>query len=140
MQSKNAAVATATGWGRSVVQTYYGATALFLGLDLFLGLNVRLAFLDGAWPLRGAYYGFCFACLGLMLWRPAWTAIIAAFESLITLAALIVSFGSRALIGGVQSLDGAGTPITLPAVINFLLAGGIAYVAWVRGIRALQRA
>lgn len=73
---------------RNVLVSYYAATALFLLLDYLLGINLRLAFLDANAGFRAAYYAFCFACLAAMLWRPAWTVAIAAFESLLTLAAM----------------------------------------------------
>ena len=118
---------------------YYAATAVFLLLDLALGLNVRIAFLQGSPPLRAAYYGICFACLSLILWRPGWTPLVTAFESLVTLAALIVSFGTRAILASDAVLEGRDTALTLPEVVNFLLAGGIAYLAWTRGLRELVR-
>lgn len=121
------------------LHAYYAATALFLALDLVFDINLRVAFFDASAHLRGAYYAVCFACLALMLTRPAWTVVIAAFESLVTLAALIIAFGSRALLASDAVLYGS-TPLVRPAeVVNFVLGGGVAYVAWVRGIRALQR-
>jgi hypothetical protein len=38
-----------------------------------------------------------------------------------------------------RMLEGSAEPLTVEQVINFLLAGGIAYIAWVRGINALIR-
>ena len=118
---------------------YYAATVLFLLLDFAAGINVRLAFLENLPAARAAYYLVCFACLGLMLWRPAWTEIISAFESLVTLAALIIGMGMRTLLASDRMLEGGADPLTVEQVINFLLAGGIAYIAWVRGINALIR-
>ena len=66
---------------RKVLVLYYAATLVFLVLDYAVGLNLRLAFLDSAPVARAAYYGVCFLCLALMLWRPAWTVFIGAFES-----------------------------------------------------------
>ena len=96
--------AGATALSRGVMLAYYGATPGFLLLDLAAGVNVRVAFLAGDWPLRAAYYGICLACLALILWRPAWTAIVGAFESLLTLAALITRFGTRAILASDAAL------------------------------------
>ncbi len=117
---------------------YYGATPVFLLLDLAAGINVRVAFLEGDWPLRSAYYGICLACLALILWRPAWTAIVGAFESLLTLTALITRFGTRAILASDRALAGREPPLMIDEVINFLLAGGIAYLAWTRGMAAFR--
>lgn len=117
---------------------YYAATALFVVLDLAGGFNVRLSFLEPYPEARIAYYAICFFCLALMIGRPAWTVLIGAFESLVTLVALILSVGVRALLVTDNMLEGRVDLVTLPEIINFLLAGGIAYIAWARGIRRLQ--
>lgn len=124
--------------GRLLV-LYYAATMLFLLLDYTAGINVRLAFLDDLPAARAGYYLVCFTCLGLMLWRPAWTELISAFESLVTLVALIIGMGMRTLIATDRMLDDAADPVTVEQLVNFLLAGGIAYIAWVRGINTLNR-
>jgi hypothetical protein len=117
---------------------YYAATALFIVLDFAADFNVRLSFLEPYPEARIAYYAICFFCLALMIWRPAWTELIGAFESLVTLVALILTMGMRTLIVTDQMLDGSVDLVTLPEIINFLLAGGIAYIAWAKGIRRLQ--
>ncbi len=112
---------------------------MFLLLDYVVGLNVRLAFLE-TWPLwRAAYYGFCFLCLALMIWRPAWTTLIGSFESLVTLVALIFSMAIRTLVVTDQMIETGTGYVTVEEVTNFMLAGGIAYLAWVRGINQLRR-
>ena len=87
---------------------------------------------------RGAYYGVCFACLSLMLWRPAWTVLISAFESLVTLSALIINMGMRVLLATDRVLETGTGFITAPEIYNFLLSGGVAYIAWVKGINRLK--
>lgn len=124
---------------RRIMQAYYAATVVFLLLDYLGGLNVRVAFLADAAGPRAGYYGFCLFCLVLMTWRPAWTAIVSAFESLVTLVSLIVATGTRAILVSDGMLQGTEPGISTAEIVNFLLAGGIAYVAWTRGLRALQR-
>lgn len=121
-----------------IVVLYYAATVVFLLLDYALGINVRLAFLDALPVARAAYYGVCFACLALMAWRPAWTILIAAFESLVTLSALIVGMGVRVLTVTDQVLETGVGYVTMHEIYNFMISGGIAYVAWVRGINRLK--
>ena len=122
-----------------VLVLYYAATVGFLVLDFALGINVRLAFLDALPMARVAYYGVCFACFALMLWRPAWTVLIGAFESVVTLSALIVSMGVRALLMTDSVLEGGSGYITTHEIYNFMISGGVAYVAWVRGINRLKQ-
>ncbi|MDH3748926.1 MAG: hypothetical protein OER97_12060 [Gammaproteobacteria bacterium] len=124
---------------RHLLLAYYGATVLFLLLDILFDLNVRIAFFEASIPLRAAYYAVCFACLALMLWRPNWTAIVSAFESLVTLVALIVSFGVRTILISDATLEGRGMVISVPEIVNFLMSGAIAYIAWTRGMRQFRQ-
>ena len=127
----------ATQTPRQAILAYYIATAVFLLLDLGLDFNVRIAFLE-AYPLwRAVYYGVCFVCLGLMLWRPEWTVVVSTVESLVTLVALILAFGIRAITLQHSILAGTGQIITLAEIINFLLSGSVAYFSWTRGMRKL---
>ena len=123
----------------AVPRLYYASTAIFLLLDLLVDFNVRLAFLE-PWPAwRAAYYLFCFACLGLIVWRPALTVLVSTIESLITLTALILSFGSRVLGMSANVLETGSGIITVEEIINFGIAGGFAWYAWMRGSDALSR-
>ncbi len=121
-----------------VLPWYYAATALFLLLDYWLGVNVRVAFLD-AWPTaRIAYYGVCFACLALMLWRPGWTTLIGTFESLVTLIALIFSMAVRVVIPNDAIFEENAAFVSVQEIINFLIAGSMAYYSWVNGLKQLM--
>lgn len=114
---------------------YYLATAVFLLIDYGAGINLRVAFLD-PWPVaRGAYYAICFACLALMLRRPQWGLAIGSFESLITVVALIFSMAVRILIPNDAIFAENASIVTFPEIINFLISGSVAYLAWVNGLR-----
>jgi hypothetical protein len=121
-----------------ILVLYYAATAVFAVLDFALDFNVRIAFLEALPMARVAYYGVCFTCLALMLWRPAWTVLISAFESLVTLSALIIGMGMRVLLLTDDVLETGTGFITMPEIYNFMISGGIAYVAWVKGINHLK--
>jgi len=121
-----------------ILLLYYAATAVFLLLDYVGGLNVRLAFLE-PWPMgRAAYYVFCFLCLALMIWRPEWTTLIGAFESLVTLVALIFSMALRTLVVTDQVIETGAGYVSVEEIMNFMLAGGIAYLSWIKGISRLR--
>ena len=121
----------------TLIRIYYAATAIFLLLDYLVDINVRLAFLE-AWPAwRAGYYLFCFACLGLIMWRPALTTLVTTVESLITLSALILSLGAK-VMSTVTVLETGGEFITTEEIFNFMIAGGAAWIGWLRGTQTLQ--
>lgn len=120
-----------------ILPWYYAATIVFLLLDFFGGVNVRVAFLDSLPTARIAYYGICFACLGLMIWRPAWTTLIGTFESLVTMIALIFGMAVRVMVPNDAIVEKNIAIVTSEQLINFIIAGSIAYFAWVKGLKAL---
>lgn len=123
---------------RHVLLAYYAATALFLLLDYGFSINVRLAFLDAHPDWRGAYYGLCFGCLALIIWRPALDVIVGAVESLLTLVALILHLALRVMLISDDMLETGAGFVTMPEIINFLISGGIAYFAWAQGMKSLR--
>lgn len=124
---------------RKLLVLYYAATVFFLVLDFALDFNIRIAFLESLPTARIAYYGVCFTCLALMLWRPGWTVFISAFESLVTLSALIISMAMRTLLVTEQVLESGTGFITMPEIYNFMISGGVAYVAWFHGVNRLKK-
>jgi hypothetical protein len=122
-----------------VMLLYYAATAVFVLLDLVLDVNVRVAFLESLPWARAGYYGVCFACLGVILWRPPSAVLVGAFESLVTLSALIIHFGMRVLLATDRVVETGTGFVTMQEIVNFLVAGVIAYIAWINGISRLSR-
>jgi hypothetical protein len=117
---------------------YYSATALFMLLDYVFEINVRLAFLDLYPGWRLAYYLFCFLCLGLILWRPAWAAFIGAAESILTVSLLIISAAMRVIIVTDEMIDTGRGAVSYNEMINFAIAFSVVYVSYTRSIKALQ--
>ncbi len=123
----------------TLLRIYYAATLLFVMLDYFLSINVRLAFLE-AWPqMRALYYLLCFACLGLMIRQPGWSLWIATLESMLALSLLIVTMGVRVMSMSEQMLRTGTGLITISEIVNFMLVAGAAWVAYMRGIAAVQQ-
>jgi len=120
-----------------ILPWYYAATLVFLLLDYIGGVNVRVAFLETLPTARMAYYGICFVCFGLMVWRPAWTTLIGTFESLVTMIALIFGMAIRVMVPNDAIFSENAAIVTTEQIINFVIAGTMAYFAWVRGLRAL---
>ena len=122
-----------------LLRAYYAATVLFVILDYFLNINIRLAFFEG-WPeLRALYYFLCFACLGLILWRPGWSLWIGTIESILALSLLIITMGVRVMTVSEQMLQTGSGMVRMSEILNFMIVGGAAYVACMRGILALKR-
>jgi hypothetical protein len=123
-----------------LLRIYYAATLLFIMLDYFLSINVRLAFLE-AWPeMRALYYLLCFVCLALMIWRPGWSLWIGTVESMLSLSLLIITMGVRVMTMSEQVYRTGSGLITVSEIVNFMLAGGAAWLAYARGIAAIQKA
>ena len=121
-----------------ILPWYYAGTILFLLMDYGFGVNVRLAFLESVPIARLAYYGICFVCFALMLWRPGWTTLIGTFESLVTLIALIFAMAVRVMVPTDAIFDESAEFVTIQEIINFVIAGSMAYLAWVKGLKQLS--
>lgn len=122
---------------RNILALYYAATALFVSLDYGFDINVRAAFLESAPGLRAAFYALLFGCFALILWRPAWSGVIGIVESVVTLAALIINMALRSMMVTHDVLATDAGPVTLAEIVNFLIAGGAAYVSYLQGLRRL---
>ena len=120
-----------------ILPWYYAATLVFLLLDYVGGVNVRVAFLDTLPTARMAYYGICLVCFGLMVWRPAWTTLIGTFESLVTMIALIFGMAIRVMVPNDAIFSENAAIVSTEQLVYFVLAGAIAYFAWVKGIKSL---
>lgn len=121
-----------------ILPWYYAGTILFLVLDYGMGINVRVAFLESLPSARVAYYGICFVCLGLMIWRPAWATLVSTFESLVTLIALIFGMAVRVMVPSDAIFEENAAIITVQEIVNFVIAGSVAYFAWVKGLKELS--
>ncbi len=121
-----------------ILPWYYAATAVFLALDYGLGINVRVAFLDAFPAGRAAYYGICFSCLALMVWRPGWAVLIGTFESLVTLVALILSMALRVMVPNDAIFEENASFVNVQEIVNFVISGSVAYLAWLKGLQTLR--
>ena len=76
---------------------------------------------------------------GLIVWRPALTALVTTVESVLTLAALIVTMGVRVMTMSETVLDGDGMAPTFEELTNFTIAGMAAWYGWFRGTTNLKQ-
>jgi hypothetical protein len=132
-----------SGVGNFVPKLYYAITPLFILLDYFWGINIRVAILDSEPMYKGLYYGFCIFC-GIMVYIVPWcSAIVALVESAIILGMTILGVFMQyaqailqvddVLNADIQTISIVGPP----HVINLVLAGGIALYTLRRSINEL---
>jgi len=75
----------------SLARWYFYITPLFIILDYFWGLNVRVAALDSEPTYKNLYYGFCVLCGVCMFIVPRYSAVVALFESIVNSMLLVLS-------------------------------------------------
>jgi hypothetical protein len=128
----------------SIPRLYYLLTPAFIALDYWVGVNVRVAVLDGLPLYKNLYYGFCMLCGVVVFLLPAASAIVALFESginvFITLLGLFLPY-----IQNLQRLmdrEGDWKPAEtfgVEAPVNLLIAAFIAVLAFRQSSEALSR-
>jgi hypothetical protein len=119
-----------------LVHIYYLGTPLFLVLDLFWKLNIRVAALEGRPGLRLGYYALCCGC-ALVTWRrPEWARLVGFLESSANLLLLAASFFLSYFAFLDALSDGAMVVprLTTLGLPNFLLAGTVWLVSYHRGL------
>ena len=75
----------------SIARLYFYITPVFIFVDYFWGVSVRVSALD-SWPVyKNVYYGFCILCGVCMYFIPRYSAVVAFFESTINFMMLVLS-------------------------------------------------
>jgi hypothetical protein len=129
----------------SIPRLYYLVTPAFIALDYWAGVNVRVAVLDSMPLYKSLYYGFCVLCGVLVYLLPASSAGVALVESsiniLLTVLAVFLPY-----VHTIMLYDDALTQRWDPMaafdashIINLLLSGGIAVIAFKESTEALRR-
>jgi hypothetical protein len=78
------------GFRNSVARWYFYITPLFILLDYFWGVNVRVSALDSVPLYKNLYYGFCILCGICMYIVPRYSAVVALFESSINFMMVVL--------------------------------------------------
>jgi hypothetical protein len=115
-----------------VPKLYYAVTPVFILLDYFWGINIRVAILDSEPLYKGFYYGFCILCGVAVYFIPRYSSVVAVFESAIIL--VMTALGpfilyARAIsqMDDVLNTDLEAIGLVGPEhVVNFVLVGVIA--------------
>jgi len=127
----------------TIPKFYYYITPLFILLDYFGGLSVRAAVLDSTPMYKNLYYGFCIFCALILYLRPQFTAIVTLFESttivLITVLSVFLPY-----VRFITQTDDVLTEnwdimsaFSIPRIVNLVLAGTMAVIAFYGSIDAL---
>ncbi len=74
----------------SIARWYFYITPLFILLDYFGGVNVRVSALDSVPLYKNLYYGFCILCGICMYIIPRYSAVVALFESSINFMMIVL--------------------------------------------------
>ncbi|MCK5258737.1 MAG: hypothetical protein KAJ69_04390 [Thermoplasmatales archaeon] len=74
----------------SIARWYFYLTPLFILLDYFGGVNVRVSALDSVPLYKNLYYGFCILCGICMYIIPRYSAVVALFESSINFMMIVL--------------------------------------------------
>jgi hypothetical protein len=78
------------GFKNSVARWYFYITPLFILLDYFGGVNVRVSALDSVPLYKNLYYGLCILCGVCMYIVPRYSAVVALFESSINFMMIVL--------------------------------------------------
>jgi hypothetical protein len=88
------------------VRAVYWSTPLFVALDFFYGVNLRIPFLDAMPGAKAIYYAAALACALAITARPRWTAAVGFAESGVNISLLVLSTGAAYL----AVLESAASP------------------------------
>jgi len=127
----------------SIASLYYYATPVFILLDYFGGVSVRVAALDSMPFYKNLYYGFCILC-GVSAYALPWlTPVVALLESSINflMTVLAVFMPYFRFITETEDVLTAPLPtvagVDTPHIVNILLAGSIAVLGFHGSLRAM---
>jgi len=117
--------------GHFVPKLYYAITPVFILLDYFWNINVRVAILDSEPLYKGLYYGFCIFCGVVVFIIPQCARVVTLLESSIifvmTIVGLFIPY-ARAIsqMDDILNSDILTAGIIEPQhIVNLVLAGAV---------------
>ena len=125
----------------SLIKAYYWATPIFLLLDLFFGIDVRVSAFIYHPTYKVIYYLFCFACMGIVVWRPGLSVVVGLVESSINVFVLCLGMMLSVYLATDLVLENPEgyNPITAGRVINFILSGGMCLTSFYKHMSIMNR-
>jgi hypothetical protein len=128
---------------QTIPKFYYYITPLFILLDYFGGLSVRAAVFDSLPLYKNIYYGFCIFCALIIYFHPQFTAVVTLFESTIIVLITVLSVFLPYVRFIMQADDVLNenwdilSAFSIPRIVNLMLAGTMAIIAFYGSIDAL---
>ena len=117
-------------------QYYYFASVPLLLIDWLAGTNVRVVGFAAYPTLRMVYYLVCLLCGMLVRLLPAWSAPVTLVESTVNITALMISVLTPLYTFDVE--NPSQSFVAFPQlVINFMISGTAALLAWYQSLCAL---
>jgi hypothetical protein len=127
----------------SIASLYYYVTPVFVLLDYFGGVSVRVTVLDSMPFYKNLYYGFCVLCGVAAYALPRLTPFIAVFEGVINflMTVLAVFLPWYQFITKTTDFLTAKLPVVPQLdtfhLVNLALAGGIAIIGFHGSLREI---
>ncbi len=133
------------GYRNSIARWYFYITPLFIFVDYFWGVSVRVSALD-SWPLyKNLYYGFCILCGVCMYFVPRYSAVVTLFESIINFGMIVFSifmpyirnmiYAEDILNADFKAMEEA---INAQSIANLVIVGSFVVLTFHKSIQTIQ--
>ena len=133
------------GFRNSVARWYFYITPLFIILDYFGGVNVRVSALDSMPLYKNLYYGFCILCGVCMYFVPRYSAVVTLFESIINFGMIVFSifvpyiknmiYAEDILNADFKAMEEA---INAQSIANLAIVGSFVVLTFHKSIQTIQ--
>lgn len=130
-----------------IARWYFYITPVFILLDYFLGVNVRVSALEGMPMYKNLYYGFCILCGIIMFIFPRLSAVVALFESIINftmiMLALFLPYVNNILfVDDILDADfkTMGGTLNILPIVNLLIVGSCAVFTFHKSLETIKEA
>ena len=129
----------------SIARWYFYITPLFILLDYFGGVNVRVSALDSVPLYKNLYYGFCILCGICMYIIPRYSAVVALFESSINFMMIVLGIflpyvQNILYVDDILNADfkAMEESINAQSIVNFVIVGSFVVLTFHKSIQTIQ--
>lgn len=135
------------GFKNSIARWYFYITPLFILLDYFGGVNVRVSALDSEPLYKNLYYGFCILCGICMYIIPRYSAVVALFESLINFMMIVLGIflpyvQNVLYVDDILNADfkAMEESINIQPIVNLLIVGPCVILTFRKSVETIEEA
>jgi len=132
------------GFRNSIARWYFYITPLFILLDYFWGVNVRVSALDSVPLYKNLYYGFCILCGICMYIIPRYSAVVALFESSINFMMIVLGIflpyvQNILYVDDILSADfkAMEESINIQPIVNLLIVGSCVILTFRKSVETI---